>query len=163
MSAPDEPTSKKRELSMEELDSIVGGGAPAVIHSALNTMVTMETGHNFDAVALAHVAAPTVQTGHTPATQTSHAIELVNTVEHSNAADAHLAFVHASSPNNSAVFINGTTFISDIQKEVSAHKITGDQAVTQLAGFAHEFPRAFSGFTESGGDSQARGFVNPRC
>jgi hypothetical protein len=23
--------------------------------------------------------------------------------------------------------------------------------------------RAFSGFTESGGDSQARGFVNPRC
>jgi hypothetical protein len=65
---------------------------------------------------------------------------LVNTVEHSNAADAHLAFVHPSSPNNSAAFINGTTFISDIQKEVSAHKITGDQAVTQLAGFAHEFP-----------------------
>ena len=59
-----------------------------------------------------------------------------------NVAQTHVSdpFVHVSSNPAQAIYAYEANFISDIQKEVSAHKITGDQAVTQLAGFAHEFP-----------------------
>jgi hypothetical protein len=56
MSPPDEPTSDKpafRELNMEELDSIVGGGAPFAAHSAVDKVAAFETPFaHLDAVAL---------------------------------------------------------------------------------------------------------------
>jgi len=72
MSSPNEPASKKpafRELSMEELDSIVGGAAPFAAPSTLDRGVALDSSQtHLDAAALSAAAATHADHGAAPAT-----------------------------------------------------------------------------------------------
>ena len=163
MSTTEQPASGvpgARQLTLEELDSVVGGAAsPAPDPHQFDKVAGFDTSHlHLDAAAMTSGKAEAeiahaVQSGQANTTQALHLLEAVAVSDHTSVTQALSIFAGQVSGlpghGNDAYAIGGEIAslitsnqvsahqaMADIGNAVSAHALTGDQAMTLLEGVA---------------------------